>query len=349
MEIDPQRLLLLVKQKLPAFDAPVVFFWYAMAKSRGQYATELKASLDAFSAVVYELRSPDWFTSPNATQSDIARVIVDCRVDIEKLGSCFKQLAVIVLSKSEFSLPMVASPATLPNWYPALGGRYVNVPIVDLCWKSDGNLKSPEVDVNQLSALLYDFNQITLKLLELELRRNPKSGDAFISYVNQFSDVQKSGKRIAMHEFLSLANDTQSRLARIGYRPGAKNVDSIVSVVMRFVSASSPDEIHKKAKAFADALGIADIDLTDELLRNFIVVLFRPTNRIDNMTAETMREVCLSVYLASQLTTASAHSDSYGKFPLQLLANVSKHLVESLKSIVDGLLIVYEKRVGGIV
>jgi hypothetical protein len=57
----------------------------------------------------------------------------------------------------------------------------------------------------------------------------------------------------------------------------------------------------------------------------------------------------LSVYLASQLTTASAHSDSYGKFPLQLLANVSKHLVESLKSIVDGLLIVYEKRVGGIV
>jgi hypothetical protein len=57
----------------------------------------------------------------------------------------------------------------------------------------------------------------------------------------------------------------------------------------------------------------------------------------------------LSVYLASQLTTASAHSDSYGKFPLQLLANVSKHLVESLKSIVDGLLLVYGERVGKIV
>ncbi|MBA2117844.1 hypothetical protein [Bremerella alba] len=197
-------------------------------------------------------------------------------------------------------------------------------------------MKSSEVDIETISALLYDFNQVLCRLLELEHARNPKSGDKYLNLINEFSDLKKKKQRFAsVSEFAEIAIDAQSKLSRLGYRPSAKKADSIVGVLMRFASSATPDNIHREAKGFATAVGLIDVkDLGSQLQPNLVAVLFRPTNPQDNPAVNAMRDVVLSIFLASQLTTAAAHADSYGLFSLRLLEGVSKHLVDVLESIV---------------
>ncbi len=335
MAIESERLAENVIRKAASIDASIVIFWYEIPSGRGAFANQLREQFSDSTVVVFELKATDLFANANALQSDVTRVISECRVEIESMEASIGKLAIVVLSKSKFHLPLVSSPADLPNWYPDIGGTCVNVPIVDLSWSADGNLKSPEVDSNAISMLLYDFNAIACALMKREHDANPQSGNAFIQAINDFSDLEKNNRKLTMAMFLDCVEASQSKLSRIGYRPSARNIDSIVGVLMRFASGSTPDNIHKKALAFSRAIGISDTAFAANLPNNLLATLFRPTNPSSDAVGAYMREVLVTIFFASQLTTASAHADSYGVFSLQLLNSISNHLVELLSAIVD--------------
>jgi hypothetical protein len=337
MTIDPVRLAENVLRKASVVDANVIIFWFEVASGRGVFAEELREQFSNAAAVVYELKATDLFGNPNALQSDVTRVISDCRTEIGSIKYPLGKLAIVILSKSKFHLPFVSSPADLPIWYPEIGGTCVHVPIIDLSWSADGNLKSPEVDSNSVSMLLYDFNSIACKLLKHEYQINPLSGDAFIQAVNDFSDLKKRNLKYTMAEFIEIVENAQLKLNRIGYRPSARSVDSVIAVLMRFSSSSTPDDIHKKAAFFGRAIGVLDTNFAEGRPSNLLATLFRSTNPSPDPVSALMREVLITVFFASQLTTASAHADGYGFFPLKLLSSISNHIVELLSSIIDSL------------
>jgi hypothetical protein len=335
MTIDPVRLAENVLRKASLVDANVIIFWFEISSGRGVFAEQLREHFSNTAAVVYELKASDLFGNPNALQSDVTRVISDCRIEIQRIKYPLEKLSIVILSKSKFHLPLISSPADLPIWYPEIGGTCVHVPIIDLSWSADGNLKSPEVDSNTVSMLLYDFNAIACKLLKNEYKINPLSSDAFIQAINDFSDLKKKNLKYTMAEFIEIVENAQLRLNRIGYRPSAKNVDSIIAVLMRLSSSSTPDDIHKKAAFFARAIGVLDTNFAEGNPSNLLATLFRSTNPDPDPVSSIMREVFITIFFASQLTTASAHADGYGFFSLKLLSSISNHIVELLSSIVD--------------
>ncbi len=233
MAIDSERIAENVIRKAASIDASIVIFWYEIPSGRGAFANQLREQFLDSTAVVFELKATDLFANANALQSDVTRVISECRAEIESMEAPIGKLAIVVLSKSKFHLPLVSSPADLPNWYPGIGGTCVNVPIVDLSWSADGNLKSPEVDSNAISMLLYDFNAIASALMKREHNANPQSSNAFIQAINDFSDLEKSNFKFTMAVFLERVEASQSKLSRIGYTANAHYSTGIPSTLAR--------------------------------------------------------------------------------------------------------------------
>ena len=328
------RKLEYVKNYLNDQEKSIVVFWWQVLENRDQLARDIESwEIGAF-AVAHVLRH-NLFRSPNSLQSDIARVIDSCRSRFESTYNSADRIAVFIISKEPFSLPETSSPADLPSWLPFYGGMCKIVPIVDLTWVADCPLNSPESHGAEISTLLYDLEGLFLDLMQSQHAIDKNSGNALLSKVQELRASDKKSKlptSFKLEEYVAIAKGNHDKLSRIGFRPTASSLESLLGLVLRLCSASSPENIHKVGDALCAAIGldekiVAPWSKTSALLS----VLLRPTNSQGDGIKAYSRSLLLTVYSSAQLNTAGAHADQYPMFSKSLVEGVARNLVECLK------------------
>jgi hypothetical protein len=326
-----ERLVEVIERRCKARKESILVFWCQVVYDREEVCkrvNELKGNMHIISFV---LRGTG-FENPNAILSDLNELICEYRNQLEPEASrAFSNNApiiILLLSRTEFTLPQISSFTVLPDWFPQLGAQSVYIEIEDLTGTADGPLNIPESHIDDLCEKLFRLEVSLISRLSEVEQKDPEYGRAFFADIR---DGRKQNERPL--EFLDDAKKYHNEVQTPrGFRPSAKEGRSIVGRLLRLMRITPPDQIGQKAKMLSIALGIYDLNLpiVDDSLAS---ILLRPISRDINPSIRFARNIIVTIYASSQFVTAAAHSDDYPFYPVLLLRSISYNL----RSVLDEL------------
>ena len=321
--LTPEEVAGALSSRAAGFSEELLVVWLQVLDGRAAFAERMVAHCGNLALVPLILRR-DGFDNPNALLSDLTELIDENRDSfealVERTGEIRSPMVVAILSRSEFALPQVASPMMLPSWFPVGGGRTVNVLIEDICRIAVGSLSADRVHVAELCELIHELEGVMLKRLINVARLDHNAGNALLEA------IRGGESSLNYQTFLENAMNELSGVAMPhAYRPSARAGKTLAGRLLRIVSASSPDQLERQAKALERALGLDD--RTAPRIRESIpAVLLRSINSDRTAGRRTCRNLLVTWYAATQLVTAAAHADEYPAYPLVLLGSVSLDL-----------------------
>jgi hypothetical protein len=233
-------------------------------------------------------------------------------------------VCIVIVARGPLRVPQLSSPVMLPGWFPAIGGQTVTCLIQDLWAVASVPCNAPEVKIGELCSLCFEVEGELLECISRHHAAERRDSDRLHQ---SFRDCDLAGGSMA--SFLELVATGRSRiLDPSSYCPSARAGDSILAWVLRYVGRSSPEKLHKGGRALWEAVGGSNAACAPPQVP--LVTLFpRPTTQIAADIAWA-RNMLVALYAASQLTTAAAHADSYGRYPVQLLRSASHDLRQFL-------------------
>jgi hypothetical protein len=296
-------------------------FWYHVAGDRHDYGEALAAALASEPVVVLHVRDVR-FDNPNALLDDLVALIESNRATCEHaVAPDATRCAVVLLARTELSLPHVSSPVQLPEWFPIAGGSVVTTRIVDVTWLATAPLNCPEACIPDLSSALYRVERALVERLAL-------THDCDKASTNSLFDQVRNNESESFVAILASARAAIESVANPqGYRPSLRG-DGFVARLWRSAQTQNPDALGRVAKALAAALQLpAKATWPHETLA---AVLRRPTNRIEDPRRRFTFSLIAAIAAAAQLTTAAAHADDYPALPVALIRTTSYDLRRAL-------------------
>ncbi|HEX6183063.1 MAG TPA: hypothetical protein VFZ44_04060 [Pyrinomonadaceae bacterium] len=319
------RLVEVIKKRCDGRCEPVLVFWCQIATNRDELCRQIE-----------ELRGEDniiplvprglGFDNPNALLADLNRLISEHREQFVAVGSRAtsndRPLALLLLSRTEFALPQIASLTVLPHWFPRVGGESVYITIEDLTRTADGPMNVQEAHVSDLCERLFKLDVSLVRRLTGVVRRDHKLGNAFFTYVRRGEE-----------NFTGFLEGAQTYLGEIrnpqGYRPSVRDGRSLVGRLLNLMQTTTPDQIDQRAKALAKALDISEGRLP-VVNDSIVAVILRPVNRDTSPSVRFARNIIATTYSSAQFITAAAHADDYPSYPILLLRSLSYNLRTTL-------------------
>lgn len=323
--LSPERLIEILNEKTNNSSSELLAYWWRVDGNRRQHAQKISAlGRELF---VVPMIVTEGFVNPNAVLADLVKLCGENRDNFNQPAKA-PPVVLLLIALTGCSVAQVSSPVELPSWFPHLSGRTVWISIEDLDHVAEGPLNSPESAVGEVAAALYRMEM----LLVDRLRR---IRDLDHNRVNGFIDhIKKNGETLRAPEFLeSCANHLAAVKKPSGYRPSVKEGHSLLARMIGMMSSCSPDEVGRRAKSLMTAICTEDLIPMESLP----VVLYRSANPERDPGIRFARSMLVTVFLASQFVTASAHSAEYPTYPLALLEHFSSHLRTSLGWITDQL------------
>jgi len=311
---------------------PIQVFWCQVLSSREEMRkriNNLKGDLDLITIV---LTRPG-FDHPNAVLSDLNELIRDHKHEFDRgpapLYGISKPIILLLLSRTEFSLPQIASLITLPDWFPRLGGQHIFLTIEDLTGTADAPINAREARIEEIAKRLFELEVTLVKRMITVASLNKHAGQELFQYL---STPQQQNYQ----QFLESATGYHRELQNPeGFRPTVRENRCLSGRLIGLMRTTTPDQISKRSKALAGALGVPeDVVVPTEL---FVSVLLRPTNKEDNPT-HFARNLLISIYCAAQMITTAAHADEYSRYPVTLLRSISydfRSVMEALQRSVE--------------
>src|SRR4051794_16965935 len=111
--LTPERLVEVIVKRRAGATSPLLVYWFQVLANRDEFARRVKA-VGAPGIVVLILRG-DGFTNPNALLSDVNKLLVVHRGEVEQAGHPQDggALVILLLSKTAFEFPQLSSPTVL--------------------------------------------------------------------------------------------------------------------------------------------------------------------------------------------------------------------------------------------
>jgi hypothetical protein len=333
MLLTAERLVEIVERKRSETEAPLAVFWYCVTSGRDQYQQEINRAASSTRMVTLVLRG-DGFTNPNALMSDLNRLLCEHRGVFEAMTISDKDptnlVTIILLSKSEFSLPQTSSPAVLPDWFPVLGGRTTYVVIDDLARSADAMLDAPEARANLIGERLFELERVLIRRLVAVSKTNPSvTQDLFDAIRNVGSEQYRPLDRGTWIEGLQKFSSLQKAES---YRPSVSD-KGLISYLLILTQAVATDQLPKNGEKLVKALGI-DNHNCPKVNNSLFSTLFRPTRGDSDDVRKFGRNIIVTIYGASQFVTSAHHAKDYGSYPLLLL----RYMSYDLRNVIDNLI-----------
>lgn len=319
--LSPQHFARYVRQALRDV-ADFAAFWYRVNGHRHDYANALAAELTSEPVVVLHVRDVR-FDNPNALLDDLVALIERNRAACESaVPPSADRCAVVLLARTELSLPHVSSPVQLPEWFPVLGGTVVTTRIVDVTWIATAPLNCAEACIPELSSTLYRVEHALINRLTLTHNRDKATTNSLLDHI-------RNNESEGFADILALARVAIGSVANSqGYRPSLRTADGLVARLWRCAQTQNPDSLGRVAKALAAALHVpAETTWPPETLA---AVLRRPTNRVEDVNRRFTFSLIATIAAGLQLTTAAAHADDYPALPVALIRTTSYDLRRAL-------------------
>src|SRR5687768_4647935 len=141
------RLIEFVEQRTSQHHGDVVVLWVQVPSDREAMRTSLKQVIGDRPIVPLVIRD-EGFENPNAILSDLNRLVQRYQQEFQQLQLVDSgPIVILLLARTDFKLPQVASPTVFPEWFPLVGGLNVYVIIEDLLRVVDATLSAVEARV----------------------------------------------------------------------------------------------------------------------------------------------------------------------------------------------------------
>lgn len=307
---------------------PLVVLWLVptAGAARDKLARDLQEARGERPIVPIVLREP-LFLNPNSVAVDLVKLLEANRKDFEAAAEQWgagERLVVLVLSRTPLSVPQISSPARLPEWLRHAAGSEVDVDILDFEAAATVPFNSPELDVGEIQERLYELEKSLVRRLVRRHRQEPVAVQEFFRLT-----LDREEANAPVEDFLAVAE------ARLGqsvngrtYRPSAREGASVVGRIMRLGAKSSPDKLASAAEKFSEALGLGpgSADAACPPLSAAMV-------RVPKIREPKIRcgwTLLVTVYQASQLSIAAAHSDTYPSYAIRLVSGVGADMRRAL-------------------
>jgi hypothetical protein len=265
-----------------------------------------------------------WFTNSNEILSDMHRLFEQAKGQLMQIAPRRPtRLSILVLVKDDLTLPQVASPIQLPNWFPVRPGLETFFYITDLLGVDCGGLlNSPELMIDRIAALTYALEEALVGLLEQSVERQESSVRSFLERLMMTQGVHAKLRIVQYRKHLSTVVDPRA------YRPNAASkTNSLVSDFLKRVLDSSPPALAEHANALGNQLALG----REKLKPSHFGVSMRPKSKMTTSGAN-WHSIVWALYQAYQMMNAAAHAGDYGRYPVGLLHYSSADLQIFLQS-----------------
>jgi hypothetical protein len=325
--LSPQRLAQVVADRLDTEESAVAGYWYAVRGDRDGYAAELRASLAGTAVVVVVVREAV-LENPNAVQAEFVELIEKHRDEFERVFAALPETprtaAIVLLTRRVPAVPQVASPATMPGWFPRVGGTIVQLYLRDLTWTGSAAINCPESAVPELSAALFTVDGALLDRLASTHAARPDAAETFWGHV-RFSDKYGFG------EFLTRSRRFRATVPnRQAFRPDGTRGTTVVARLWKLAQRTAPESLGGLGTDLAVALSLPD-DAGGDWHQAFISVLGRPASRPPAPGVAFAASLVRTVAASAQFVTVAAHADDYGVYPVALLRSASLDLLTAMR------------------
>ena len=310
--------------------AKLSVFWVTVMGGRDDFAKVLKRERGPRPIVPYILRKSELFVSSDSVMADILEVLECIKKEIGEVKDAGEigGVDIVVLSRKPLMVIDGSSPVELPTWFPVAGGRLVSADVEDLTWSASVYLKDAETGLMEVGDLCQRLHEIDRALVRRLRESLIERGEGSVRSLWDRVRHKSCPYRISV-EFLE---QVETRLERIqdvsGYRPSCRPGSwTVVELLWFKANSTTADELPRLAEALAKGLRIEVVKKRATLM----AVLSRPTNPIEDASAEWCFFLIVTLRGACQLTTAVAHSSGYPPFPVALLRSVSEDLRRFLR------------------
>ena len=308
-----------------------VLWFKTDADSREHFAKQLRDGRGDVALVPIVVREPI-FVDPNSVLSDLNRVLVRNRQEIEGLGSkTLRPVVILMLSRVDASLSQTGSPIILPDWFPHLGGTEIYVRARDLMTEIETiRFNAPEARAEDLAACLYRVETAIVVRLETMYCRQPRNLDSIWTAVAELRGTERS-RGALQNRLASYRSHVEGRTEPRAYRPSLKTEASILSDLLTLVQRSTPDQLVRLAKSVVAAMGVTD-EVTSRL--PMIAILLRPTTPM-GAAVRFCHTLLASMYGGYQFLNATAHASDYPMVSVAFLCLNSRDLRLALRDLAD--------------
>jgi hypothetical protein len=330
-ELEPLRIVEVIESRLREERSSIGVFWYRVLGDRDQYAEEVLRCKGDLGIVPLIVRG-ERFDNPNALLADLIRLLDSHRTLIETILTSTARTGrpgLVLLGRTSLSLPQISSPATLPDWFPGLGGQIVNVMIEDLTFRADGPVASPETRIDDLCEALFRIEQLMARRVAVGLEKDHAAAGGL------FEAIKRGDERLA--DFLADRESFCSHISNVRhFRPSVREGKSLISRLVGVVGASTPAEVRARGVTLLRALDLDGKAVTFK--ESAIALVYRPLTPTPDQASNAGSNMLVTIFFAGQLITAGAHSDSYPRYPLTLLASLSRDVLSVLQQIEQDLM-----------
>jgi len=314
---------------MSASPAKINVFIYRISEDRNEYQSEMRDSVGDKPIIPIILRGP-LFINPNSFLSDLIILLEDNKGLFERqfvFDAEEKRIGILVLTRSELMVARAMSPINLPTWFPVYPGETEHVNIEDITWTAEISLNSVEAHIDEICSYLCELDSLLSKRMLLICKRDHNAGNALLEYFRILIN-----KDVDYGAFLVSANDFNASIKYpAAFRPSIREKKSLISQLWAIVLGCGADQLTKPAKAIGTALGLKKEDIPT-IRTSIFSVLNRSSTRSDDLVLDFVRNMIATIFISCQLITAAAHSDSYDRYPMELVKSVSFDLRMSLMS-----------------
>ena len=228
---------------------PFMLYWVAVNGDRDRIAREIVGARRRAPIVPWVLRSAG-FDEPNAVGIDATRLLERARSEVLAVSQSARMtgaVSVVILSRRELGMSVSASPMLLPQWFPVDGGLTVTARIRDLTWVVRVPISDRSSSVSEMQRLLFELDGTILE----RAKRHAMDDQQFPRGLFDLIGAQGS----TMDVLLSFEQAHARTLNPSAFRPSTRG-GTLVGVIWGHVNATSPDRLHRTAKAMNRALQI---------------------------------------------------------------------------------------------
>lgn len=294
---------------------PIGTYWYECGADRQKAAAEVLAANSA--ACLVPLLPKRGFDNANALLTDFRELLEQERNSIEErvvsAGRRKQAIGLILISRTKLREPLIASPVTMPEWFPYVGGRVMYVEVVEVASSAYGTLRRESDTIARLQTLNYEIEGLLLHRLTRELGVDKNRTAKFLAPL--LADGEKP------REFLVAAQAEHVKQAADGFRAVASPKGAgLLGRIVAKTGDHSPNQLPGLGRDFFLALGLTGDD-AEKLHEPLFAVAMRSTVKEfeGDRRERGKRNALLALYWSSQLVTAASHAGDYGTFQVPVM------------------------------
>lgn len=329
--IGAERVVEMAREVSSEQGGPVRIVWHVVeSHTRREFAEGIRESRgDAL--IIPLVPEGGRFVDVNSLASDFVRTLEENRnaveADLDSVTVLRNPVVFVLVSRRELPAAAGPSPARLPDWFPHLGGREVQVAIRDsLRDLRMAGMNEAAVRVRDVCALLYDLEVALVRRIRLEIDRNGRDAADALARLGLLRPGSAVDTLVEWERWL--ARVTEPGNYRIDVRQGS----SPLALVVRVIAGSSPDALSSKEQELSERLSLPDRGGQDLPL---VAVLYRPISV--RGTPESIHGLFMSVFAAYNLINAAAHAAEYPRFGIGVLVLSAREVRRGLQMAIESL------------